>query len=267
MLNDRASHRREVARELAKAIEHDGLEVVYQPLVGLREGEVRSAEALVRWTHPTLGETSPGEFVDIAEKTGLVDRLGRWVLDRVLADIAKHAAPDYDRRVAMNVSSIELRNPRYAEQVAERLAAHGVSAYHLELEITERAFLAKSDAVTRNLRELRLQGVRVQLDDFGAGRSSLSDLVKHRLDGVKIDRTFVARHQSDRVASGVLRAILQMARELRIHAVAQGVETVEEAVSLRRLGCEEAQGFYFGRPVVASAYFAAVGREVDVTAV
>jgi len=260
-LNDRASRRRDVARELAKAIEGDSLEVTYQPIVGLRDGEVRDAEALVRWSHETLGDLPPNEFVDIAEKTGLVDRLGRWVLDRVLQDIAKYAeGGSFDARVAVNISSVELKNPRYGEQVKERLEAHGVSPRCLQLEITERAFLARSETVARNLRAVRALGVSVHLDDFGTGRSSLSDLLEHELDGVKVDRVFVRQHQSDRVASGVLRAILQMARELRIHAVAQGVETADEAASLKRLGCEEGQGFYFSRGVEAHEYFAVVGK-------
>ena len=213
--------------------------------------------------HPELGALEPGEFIDVAEKTGLIDRLGQWVLDRILGDIVKYAGEAFDRRIALHASVLELRNPRYAGQIAERLEARGVSALNLELEITERAFLAESDAVTRNLSDLRALGVRIQLDDFGTGRSSLSDLLKHRLDGVKIDRAFVAGHLTDRVASGVLRAILGMARELRIHAVAKGVETAEEVASLRGLGCEEAQGSHFGGAVGAEDYFAAVGGEVD----
>jgi diguanylate cyclase (GGDEF)-like protein len=262
-LNDRAGRRREVARELAQAIANDDLEVVYQPIVGLRECDVRGAEARLRWIHPELGETPVAEFVDIAEKTGLVERLGRWQLDRVLSDIAKHGGEHFDGRVGVQVSSIELRNPRYAECVSEQIEASAVSPRQLELEITDRAFLAKSAAIARNLSDLRKLGVSILIEDFGTGRSSLSDLLEHRLDGVKIDGAFVSGHQGDRVASGVLRALVQLAGELRIHAIVQGVATAEEAASLRKLGCEQAQGPYFGDAVPAEDYFAMFGTLLE----
>ncbi|MFC5380772.1 putative bifunctional diguanylate cyclase/phosphodiesterase [Aquipuribacter nitratireducens] len=247
-----------VDRELAGAMERGELDVVYQPVVDLGDGRTRHAEALVRWTSPVLGAVSPAEFVPIAEDNGLVVAIGRFVLDRAMADLARWRAAgvvDDDFGVAVNVSARQLE-PCFVDTVTGLLARHGLPADRVHLEVTESVLVedtARADAVLTALRAL---GSRVALDDFGTGWSSLSYLQRFPLDTLKVDRSFVAELDGDRSRPGLVAAVVDLARSLGMDVVAEGVETPLQAQRLRAMGVRWGQGWLFARPLPEAALVA-----------
>tara|TARA_A100001391_G_scaffold183792_3_gene151290 strand:- start:8571 stop:10100 length:1530 start_codon:yes stop_codon:yes gene_type:complete len=236
-------YQRFIERELRAAILMDELEVHYQPVFG-RDGQQRSVEALVRWRHSVRGMISPGAFVPIAEQSDLIAKLGQWVLRRVCADV--HRLPT--RRVAINVSAAELRHPDYAARFAEEIAANGLMGDRFIVEITETAPLQKNSAERTNLEFLRALGVRIAVDDFGAGHASLGYLRDLSFDILKIDRAYVSEITSRPVDSMIVESICKIAQGLGVEVIAEGVETPEQHAALAELGCTGFQGFLLGRP-------------------
>lgn len=249
----RATDRVDLEADLQAAVARDEFVLAYQPQVELATGRVIGAEALLRWQHPQRGLLFPDSFIGIAEETGLIRPLGTLVLDRALAQLAEWrregiAIP----RVAVNVSALQL-TPDFAPLVAAALARHGVPAAMLELEITESA-LPRNDAdAVRLLLDLQALGLRLSVDDFGTGYSSLAALRTLPVATLKIDRHFIADLQASPQDAAVVGAVVSMAHSLGMRAVAEGVEEEAHAWCLATLGCDDAQGYFFGRPMSAEA--------------
>jgi diguanylate cyclase (GGDEF)-like protein len=254
-MNATAARKLHLASRLRHALAHDELEVCYQPIRDARTGDVCAAEALLRWYEPEMGAVKPEEFIPIAEDTGLILNIGEWVLRTACAQQRSWQREGYEPiRIAVNVSTHQLRQPAWPQLVARILADTGVSAAHLELELTESAILAHEDATIRALAQLHDMGVGLVLDDFGTGYSSLSSLRRFPIERVKIDRSFVGDITDDPDDAALTTAILAMARSLQLRVVAEGVETREQADFLREHGCHELQGFLFSAPVTAAEF-------------
>jgi diguanylate cyclase len=244
-MDDTIRERRNLARDLRQGIADGELVVHYQPLARATDGEVCGFEALVRWRHPTRGMIPPLDFIPVAEENGLIGALGDWVLRRACADAATWEKP---LRIAVNLSPIQLHNPALPSLVHEVLITTGLSPSRLELEITESALFKDYQRALDNLRRLKALGVRIAMDDFGTGFSSLSTLQSFPFDKIKIDKSFVENiHRHDR-ATVIVRAVLGLGRSLEIPVVAEGVETEEQINFLRGENCTELQGYAIGRP-------------------
>jgi diguanylate cyclase (GGDEF)-like protein len=232
--------------ELREALDKKQLEVHFQPLVDIPTGRIVACEALVRWNHGTRGYIPPIEFLPLAEETGLIVSLGSFVLRAACAEAASWAD---DIRIAVNLSAVQFGSGDLVSVVAAALAETGLPANRLDLEITQTLLTVDKDEVVKTLTTLRDLGVRVSLDDFGAGSSSLTDLSSFPYDKIKIDRSFVrdVPHRADSAA--VVRAVLGLAGALGITTTAEGVETAEELDWLRAQGCQEGQGFLFSKPI------------------
>jgi EAL domain-containing protein (putative c-di-GMP-specific phosphodiesterase class I) len=242
--------------DLRKAIADGGLELHYQPLVDLRDNKVTGCEALLRWRHPKLGMISPAEFIPIAEDTGLINQLGEWVLNKACAEAATW--PD-DISVAVNVSPVQFRSQTLALKVAAALAASGLPASRLELEITEAVLIRDDEAALAMLHQLRELGVRIALDDFGTGYSSLSYLQRFPFDKIKIDRSFIKGIEEPSGSAYIVQAVVNIAEARSMTTTAEGVETEQELQMLRDLGCTDMQGYLFS-PALPAAELAELLR-------
>ncbi|WGS17153.1 MULTISPECIES: EAL domain-containing protein [unclassified Bradyrhizobium] len=245
-----ARARRELEMDLRRAIaDNRELEVYCQPCLDLHTNEINGCEALVRWRHPERGMISPADFVPIAEETGLINQLGEWVL----ATACKEAVnwPDHVR-LAVNVSPVQFRSGTLALEVIAALAASGLSAGRLELEITEAVLIRDDEAALAALHQLRAIGVRIALDDFGTGYSSLSYLKRFPFDKIKIDRCFVTDIADPQGSAGIVEAVVNIAAERSMTTTAEGVETTQQQQLLRELGCSEMQGYLFSAPKPAA---------------
>jgi diguanylate cyclase (GGDEF)-like protein len=257
-----AVSRMQVEADLREAIGRDELRLHYQPEVDLVSGEMFGVEALIRWQHPTRGLVAPNEFIPVAEETGLILPIGEWVLRAACSQAATWARLLGDRapRVAVNLSARQLAEPNLAETIVAILLETGAAATQLGVEITESTLLEDSRQATATLHRLRELGVTIALDDFGTGYSSLSHLQRFPVDVVKIDRTFVQEVDNSPDAGRLVAAIVAMAKALDLRTVAEGVEREEQATHLRSLGCDVAQGYYFGRPAPAPELVFALSR-------
>jgi diguanylate cyclase (GGDEF)-like protein/PAS domain S-box-containing protein len=247
----RAAEHLRVDRELRLAVERAQLRVHYQPKIDLRSGRIVGAEALLRWHHPERGMITPAEFITLAEETGLVVRIGAWVLDEAVRQAStwcRHAGAAAFR-VSVNLSPRQLMSPGLVSLVARTLERYHWPAGQLVLELTESLLIDDSDAALAVLRQLKALGVQLAIDDFGTGYSSLGYLHRFPFDIVKVDREFVASLGPDGEGSAVAAAVMHMARALCLETVAEGVESAEQLDGLRALGCDMAQGFYFSEAV------------------
>jgi diguanylate cyclase (GGDEF)-like protein/PAS domain S-box-containing protein len=243
-MDARAQIRRKIELDLRDAIQNDVLQPYYQPFVDLKSGRITGFEALVRWPHPERGMVPPGEFIPIAEETGLINNLGVMMLRRACFDAALW--PD-DVRVAVNLSPAQFRTSNLLSIVMDTLKQSGLSPKRLELEITETLLLEKSSQVLASLHALRALGVRVSMDDFGTGYSSLSYLRSFPFDKIKVDQSFVRDLDANRDAQAIIRSIASLGMGLGVTITAEGVETEAELSCLRAEGCHEGQGFLFSR--------------------
>ncbi|MCC8957058.1 EAL domain-containing protein [Bradyrhizobium sp. Pear77] len=243
-MDARAQSRRKIEIDLRDAIQNEGLRPYYQPLVDLTSGRITGFEALVRWPHPERGMISPGEFIPVAEETGLINPLGALMLHRACRDAAQW--PD-DVRVAVNLSPLQFRTGNLLALITDALRQSGLPARRLELEITETLLLEKSSQVLATLHALRALGVRMSMDDFGTGYSSLSYLRSFPFDKIKIDQSFVRDLGANPDAQAIVRSIVSLGVGLGVTITAEGVETEAELSCLRAEGCHEGQGFLFSR--------------------
>jgi diguanylate cyclase (GGDEF)-like protein len=234
--------RRKLEVELRQAITDEALEVYYQPCVSLSDDSITGCEALVRWRHFERGMISPAEFIPIAEETGLINQLGEWVLATACAEAA--AWPG-DIRLAVNVSPVQFKSGTLALKIVAALAASGLPASRLEIEITEAVLIRDDEAALAILHQLRTIGVRIALDDFGTGYSSLSYLQRFPFDKIKIDRCFVNDITEPGGSCGIVQAVVNIAAERHMTTTAEGVETQQQKELLRALGCGEMQGYLF----------------------
>jgi predicted signal transduction protein with EAL and GGDEF domain/CHASE2 domain-containing sensor protein len=233
---------------LRQALARGQLSLDYQPQFDLASGQCIGAEALIRWCHPDRGLISPGKFIAIAEESGVIVDIGRWVMRAACLEAANWPEA---LNVAVNVSPLQFESSELLGDVREALERSGLPPARLTVEITESAFVSGASATTALLNELRAQGIDIALDDFGTGYSSLSYLDRLPLDKIKIDQSFVNRMLDDQGAAAIVQSVLQLAGKLGKTVVAEGVETAAQARILRQFGCEIVQGYYFGRPMAA----------------
>jgi diguanylate cyclase (GGDEF)-like protein/PAS domain S-box-containing protein len=251
-----ALERLEVEADLRMACARDELVVHYQPIIDLGTGAISGVEALVRWQHPTNGLLQPDAFIAIAEESGVIDDIGRHVLEIACTQVRKWQLQFVDHRsmsASVNLSPRQLLEPGLVGNVKAALAKSGLAPGCLMLEITEGAMMQDPDAAVDQLQALKAVGVQLAIDDFGIGHSSLSYLQRFPIDVLKIDKSFVWNIDRGPEESALARAIVRLAQSLHLTAVAEGVETPAQAALLRELGCDSAQGFYYARPVEASA--------------
>lgn len=247
-MDETIRERRNLARELRQAIIDEDLVVHYQPQARASDGEILGFEALVRWRHPVRGMIPPLDFIPLAEETGLILPLGEWVLRKSCAEAA---AWDRPLSIAVNLSPLQLNQPNLAQLVHEILIETGLSPMRLELEVTESALFKDYQRALDNLRRLKALGVRIAMDDFGTGFSSLSTLQSFPFDKIKVDKSFVENIHRDERATVIVKAVLGLGRSLDIPVVAEGVETDEQLQFLRGEACAEVQGYAIGRPAPA----------------
>jgi len=254
-MNVRAVERQSIEESLRRALEREEFALHYQPKVNLRTGEITGAEALIRWTHPTRGSVSPAQFIPVAEDCGLIVPIGNWVL----REACKQARAWLDAglslgTMAVNISAMEFRHENFLESVFAILGETGLDPKSLELELTESVLMKRAESAAAVLQTLKARGVQVAVDDFGTGYSSLSYLRKFPIDALKIDQSFVREITIVPDDTSIVTAIISMARSLKLRVVAEGVEKLEELEFLQAHQCEEAQGYYFSRPVLPEQF-------------
>jgi EAL domain-containing protein (putative c-di-GMP-specific phosphodiesterase class I) len=254
-MNARAVERQYIEEGLRRALDRQEFTVHYQPKINMQTGEITGGEALIRWTHPARGSIPPAQFIPIAEDCGLILPIGRWVLrqacEQAQAWVDAGLRP---RTIAVNVSALEFRDEEFLSGLFQILEESRLDPRALELEITESVLMKRVDSTAAILQTLRKSGVQVAIDDFGTGYSSLSYLRRFPIDALKVDQSFVRQIVGGGDDAAIVTAVISMAQSLKLRVVAEGVETLEELKFLRSHGCEEAQGYYFSRPVPAQQF-------------
>ena len=250
-MNQKLLERRALEADLRVALARGDFRLAYQPQVDLETGSVTGAEALLRWERPGAGNMPPDQFIAVAEETGLIGPIGTWALQEACREATTWPG---QLTVAVNVSPVQFRQAGLFEAVVAALEASGLPPERLEVEITEGVLLNDTEETLGTLRRLRNLGVKIAMDDFGTGYSSLGYLQKFPFDKVKIDRSFVRHLGGNRSAEAIVRAVVGMSHALGVHTIAEGVETSVQADMLRQKGCEEVQGYLYGRPMPPAAF-------------
>ncbi len=249
-IQKQSKRRLRVETELHRAVKRDELVLHYQPKVDLSTGEIRSMEALVRWDHPELGLVPPGEFIPLAEQTGIIEEISKWVLRRVCGQMRFWRESGFPEvSIAVNLSPVEFRNPNLAREFLQTLEEFALSPRALEVEVTETVAMQHLEAAQTILRELADAGVAISMDDFGTGYSSLSYLKSFPLHKLKIDRAFIMDVTEGPDGAAIVSAIMAMSHSLGLWVIAEGVETEEQLRFLQDLRCDEVQGYYLSKPL------------------
>jgi diguanylate cyclase (GGDEF)-like protein len=256
-MEEQARTRHLLETDLRGALEAGEFHLVYQPQIRLDTGELTGFEALLRWNSPKRGVISPADFIPIAEETGLIVPIGEWVLRTACAAAAQW--PGFVK-IAINLSPVQFRARGLASMVTSALAAAGIAPHRLELEVTESTLLQDDAATIAILHQLRSLGIRVSMDDFGVGYSSLNYLRKFPFDKIKIDRSFIDSLGESGGSEAIVRTIASLGANLGMETTAEGIETGEQLELVRKAGCTEAQGFHFSRPCAASEVFRIIER-------
>ncbi len=252
---------------LRSAVVRHEFELYYQPKIDMRTSRITGAEALLRWHHPTRGIVAPGEFIHLAEESGLVHEIGDWVLDAAFAQARRwHDAGFTELRLAVNLAAGQFRATNLAERIQERIVREGCRPQSIEVEVTETSMLRDPEGVGRTLTALREMGLRVAIDDFGTGYSSLSHLKRFPIDTLKIDKTFVADILTDRDDTAIVTAVIALARALDMEVIAEGVETEAQRAMLAAQGCDAYQGYLFSRALPAAEFEALLQRDARAAA-
>ena len=254
-MNAATENRVRYEADLHRALSLQQFELHYQPKVSALTKQMHSIEALIRWRHPVHGLVPPDQFIPLAEESGLIVSIGEWVL----REACRQVRAWQDRglpamRIAVNVSALQFRRLDLVETVGRALSDAGVDARYLEIELTETALMTHPEESVEILERLSRMGVIVSVDDFGTGYSSMSYLRRFPIDKLKIDRSFINHLMTSADDASIVRAIISLAHGLRLKVIAEGVETAEQVACLQKLGCDQFQGFYFGRPVTAMAF-------------
>jgi EAL domain-containing protein (putative c-di-GMP-specific phosphodiesterase class I) len=235
---------------LRRAVERHEFVLHYQPKISLRDGHVTGVEALIRWQDPERGLVPPGLFIPILEETGMIAEIGRWAIEQALTDLRAWTSKGLAvPRVAVNVSAIQLQRPDFVASVIDAVQRAGDVPEALDLEITESLIMRDVEASIRKLQVLRGLGIRIDMDDFGTGHSSLSYIARLPLDKIKIDRSFIVGMGERAARDSIVSGIVALVHSLGLRVVAEGIETEVQARRLAMLGCDEAQGYYYSRPV------------------
>jgi diguanylate cyclase (GGDEF)-like protein len=254
-MNVRAVERQFIEEGLRRALERQEFALHYQPTVNLMTGAITGAEALIRWTHPTRGSIAPAQFIPVAEDCGLILPIGAWVLREACAQAQAWMDAGLPiMSMAVNVSAMEFRDKNFLDGLFAILSETGLDPRSLELELTESVLMKHAEFTASVLQILRKRGVQVAVDDFGTGYSSLSYLQKFPVDALKIDQSFVRQISTAGDDTTIVKAVIGMARSLKLRVIAEGVETLDEVAFLRAYRCEEAQGYYFSRPVLPQQF-------------
>jgi diguanylate cyclase (GGDEF)-like protein/PAS domain S-box-containing protein len=251
------AERLDLEADLRVALQRGELDLVYQPVVDLRNGRISGAEALIRWTHPEHGMVLPGRFIPVAEESELIIDIGRFVIRRAALDAARfRSASEHASRlrVAVNLSARHLLSPDLVGDMDRALSSAGVSGEAMAVELTESVLAANELVVAGRLQALRDLGLRIALDDFGTGYSSLAYLRRFPIDVLKVDKSFVSHGRGGAANDGVTKAIVSIGQSLGMRTIAEGVETIEQLDQLRRLGCAMAQGYLFSQPLDRASF-------------
>jgi diguanylate cyclase (GGDEF)-like protein len=255
-MHDEAMSRLKLHSDLKRAVEHNEFHVFYQPIISLRDGTLQGLEVLVRWDHPEHGSVNPADFISHAEDTGLIVKLGRWVLEqacwqlRAWRDLG-HAQETLS--VSVNVSKRQVAQPGFVEDVRRTLREHRLEGRQLALEITESVIMENPDSIAEVLEQLKDIGVEIHMDDFGTGYSSLSYLHRFPLDVLKIDRAFVSSMSDNTDYADIIHTVVALAHTLNMRVIVEGVETERQLARLMVLDCDFAQGYYFSKPLDAKS--------------
>ena len=249
-MNQAASRRLQLESDLRRAVRKGELRVHYQPIIDVASGRIAAHEALVRWQHPERGVVVPADFIQLAEETGMILKIGEWILGEACR-WSTFIGAERELQIAVNLSARQFNDPQLAKVVARALKETGLPPRLLELEITESTAMQQTDITLRTLKRLKQLGVSIAIDDFGTGYSSLSYLRRFPVDKVKIDRSFVAEMPENRDQGAIVSAIIALAHALQIRVVAEGVETEAQRAFLKSCGCDFIQGYLVGRPVDA----------------
>ncbi|MDK9701778.1 MAG: PAS domain S-box protein [Sulfuritalea sp.] len=261
-MNADAQERIDLHSRLRRALDRGEFVLHYQPLIDLKSGRIVGGEALLRWQSPERGLIEPEQFITAAEHSGLIVPLGEWVLQEACRELAHWHAQGYlDLSMAVNISAIQFRRGDVEETVLRALAAAGATPAALELELTESILIDGAEQVLAAIRRLQAIGVRLAIDDFGSGYSSLAYLKRFAVDKLKIDQSFVRDIVSDQDDAAIVRAVIQMARSLNLKVLAEGVESEAVAEQLRAMDCDLVQGYHFGRPMPAAEFRDLIGAE------
>ena len=265
-MSQKLKRKRRLEQDLKQALEHGGLDLHVQPQVCLSDGRLIGGEALLRWRHPELGPIGPDVFIAIAEETGLILPLGRWVLEQACAAAKRWSENLPGCVIAVNVSPAQFTHQNLVQEVSNVLDMTGLDPQSLELEITESLLMRDQELAVGTLAQLDAMGIRLAIDDFGTGYSSLSYLKRFRVHKVKIDRAFVQDLEHDQSDHSIVRAVVMMSQALGFKTIAEGVETEAQRQKLIDLGCDEAQGYLFGKPEPVERFFADTRARDDISA-
>ncbi|HEX4298150.1 MAG TPA: EAL domain-containing protein, partial [Devosia sp.] len=248
-MDDNLRERQELETAMQQAMERGEISLMFQPQAALEDGRIVGVEALMRWSHPELGTVSPERFIPVAEETGKIVELGRWILEAACREVV--AWPG-ELRLSINVSPIQFELVDVVGEIRDTLSHTGFPAERLDVEITEGIFVSNTRSTIEALHKLRNLGVAIALDDFGTGYSSLSYLGRLPVDKIKIDQSFVKRLPGDQEAGVIIRAVMMLSEALNKVVIAEGIETADQAWMLKMMGCKVGQGYHFGRPQSAA---------------